>query len=130
MSAKRDQVFRAWSEPGLIREWMHPGGRQLSDVTMDFSPGGTFRIDLADPNGTLVHMGQFLEIKPPGKLAFMWQPVYGNAPPVRVDVSLEEVGDHTRVTVTHDPFGNEADEGVKPVSFNDIVTALSRFVSK
>ena len=38
LNAKRDEVFQAWSESGLVREWMHPGGRQLSNINMDFSP--------------------------------------------------------------------------------------------
>lgn len=128
LNARRDEVFQAWSEPGLIREWMHPGGRQLSDVNMDFSPGGSFRIDLADPSGTLSHMGNFLDIKPPKSLSFTWVPADGRSQPIQVDISFDQVGDATRMTITHDLMDSGGDG--RPVSFHDIASAFSRFVSK
>ena len=128
LNAKRDEVFQAWSEPGLVREWMNPGGRQLSNINMDFSPGGSFQIDLADPSGTLTHVGNFLDIKPPKSLSFTWAPLGGNSTPIQVDVTFDQVGDATRMTITHDHM-DAAGDG-KPVSFQDIANALTRFVGK
>lgn len=128
VNARRDEVFQAWSEPGLIREWMHPGGRQLSDVVMDFSPGGSFRFDLADPSGTLSHIGNFLDIKPPKSLSFTWAPMDGSSQPIQVDVTFDQVGDATRMTITHDL--RNIHEGGKPISFHDIASAFARFVGK
>ncbi len=128
LNAKRDEVFQAWSESSLVREWMHPGGRQLSNINMDFSPGGSFQIDLADPSGTLTHVGNFLDIKPPKSLSFTWAPLGTNSTPIQVDVTFDQVGDSTRMTIIHDYM--DADSGGKPVSFHDIANALTRFVNK
>ena len=67
------QVYRAWLEPELLRQWMAPGGLEPTRAEVDERPGGRYRIWHADA-GT--EAGGFdcevLELVPDERLVFRW----------------------------------------------------------
>ena len=113
-----DEVFRAWSDPVILRAWYGPHDFDVIECEMDFRDGGEFRIVMVHGNGlvfvtvgnfddivaadhfTMVtdlseHPKEFMEIfRPRGSahehVAIIWS----------IDVRFEERGDDTLVTLT------------------------------
>ena len=42
IAARREQVFRHWTDPDQLRRWWGPGGFTCPEVVVDLRPGGTY----------------------------------------------------------------------------------------
>jgi uncharacterized protein YndB with AHSA1/START domain len=63
--APRHLVFRAWTEPDLIRRWWHANRGEIRSVEVDLRVGGTWRyVMVADGDVEVAFHGEFLEIVP------------------------------------------------------------------
>jgi len=51
LNAPRDLVWRAWTDPKLLKQWFAPKPFEISEVEMDLRPGGIFRIRMVGPDG-------------------------------------------------------------------------------
>jgi uncharacterized protein YndB with AHSA1/START domain len=49
--ATPDQVFRAWTEPELVAQWLRPNGLQMDMIEYDVRPGGSYRYGHRDSEG-------------------------------------------------------------------------------
>src|SRR5688500_3673386 len=69
-NAPRELVFRAWTEPDLIKQWMAgPGGWSVTKSEGDPRPGGTYRLEWSGPDGAFMGMnGTYREISPPDRI--------------------------------------------------------------
>jgi uncharacterized protein YndB with AHSA1/START domain len=70
-----ERVFDAWLDPGLIGRWMFdPTGRdeELVRVALDARPGGAFSFVVRRRGQEIDHVGEYLEIDRPRRLAFTW----------------------------------------------------------
>lgn len=64
-------VWRAWTEPELMKKWFVPRPWTISEVQMDLRPGGGNRIVMRSPEGEeFPNVGCFLELVPNRKLVF------------------------------------------------------------
>jgi len=64
--APRQLVYRAFSEPELLRHWFGPRGWQLIRCEIDARIGGGFRFVLRTPDGREFGMhGTYRELSPP-----------------------------------------------------------------
>ena len=70
LAAPGDDVFRWWTDPERLREWMSPVGTVEAEV--DLRVGGTIRIVMKGDGMVIEHQGTYLEIEPPRRLAFTW----------------------------------------------------------
>jgi uncharacterized protein YndB with AHSA1/START domain len=50
--APRDLVFRCWSEPALLKQWLGPERLEMRIDEFDFRHGGTYRYAHIEPDGT------------------------------------------------------------------------------
>ena len=98
LTAPRDAVFAALTEPEQIRAWMKPSAMSLVDVEVDLRVGGRLRYVFARPNGRRLEVcGTVDAVDPPA--GFVYAESYDFSPlQVHVTTSLEEVGDKTRLT--------------------------------
>lgn len=56
-------VFRAYTEPGLLRRWFAPRPYAVSEADLDPRPGGSQRIVMVAPDGTTMPLrGVYLEV--------------------------------------------------------------------
>jgi len=103
IDAPRAKVFRAWTEPELIRRWWAPQPWTTSEADIDLRPGGVGRIVMRSPEGSdYPHVGVYLEVVPNEKIVLTdafrdaWTP--SDKPFMTVIVTFEDVGGKTRYT--------------------------------
>jgi uncharacterized protein YndB with AHSA1/START domain len=71
--AEPAQVYRAWLDPALLRQWMAPGGLTVTRAEVDERAGGRFRIWQADGDRDAGGFdAELLELIPDRKLVFRW----------------------------------------------------------
>jgi uncharacterized protein YndB with AHSA1/START domain len=99
--APREQVWKAFTDPGLIPRWWGPHGTTTIVTEMDVRPGGKWRYISKGPDREdVVFYGEYLEVDPPKgyKWTFMFD-VEGVGPMGGPETfTLEEVDGKTKVT--------------------------------
>jgi len=69
--APRKALWRAWSEPQLLKEWWCPRPWTTEVRAFDMRPGGNFHTFMQGPDGgTSDNPGCFLEVVPESRIAF------------------------------------------------------------
>ncbi|EJL57182.1 hypothetical protein PMI09_01199 [Rhizobium sp. CF122] len=69
--APREKIFKAWTDPVLMKEWFVPRPWTLSDVKVDLRPGGSNLIVMRSPEGQeFPNRGVYLEIVENEKIVF------------------------------------------------------------
>lgn len=64
-------VWRAWTEPDLLKQWFCPVPWGVADAEMDVRPGGIFRTTFKSPEGQLFpNLGCYLEVVPNRRLVW------------------------------------------------------------
>jgi uncharacterized protein YndB with AHSA1/START domain len=109
----REEVFRAWTDPELLKRWFGPGEFTIPTADLDVRPGGEYLIVMQPPEGDGMKLtGTFREIEPPERLVFTWswKLVWAGATDSVVTVEFREVDGGTEVTVIHGDF-DSTDEG-------------------
>ena len=71
-AATREALFRAWTTPALLQQWLHPSDDWTTPVAeVDLRVGGAFRWGVRGPDGgTFYEIGEFREIVPPERLVY------------------------------------------------------------
>jgi len=102
-AAPRELVFAAWTEPAHLREWWGPEGFTNPRCEIDLRVGGAIRIDMRGPDGVTYPMdGEFHEITPPSKLAFLTGALGPDGKrlfEVMNTVTFTDLGERTQVAV-------------------------------
>lgn len=69
--APPEKVYRAWTEPELLKQWFAPKPFTTPAAELDLRVGGANRITMADPDGNqFPNDGVYLELVPGRKLVF------------------------------------------------------------
>lgn len=67
----RSQIWRAWTEPELLKPWFCPLPWKTIDCEIDLRPGGIFRTTMQSPEGReFPNVGCYLEVVPNEKLVW------------------------------------------------------------
>lgn len=70
--APRQRVWEAWTDPAQVAAWWGPAGFTVPRCEMDVRPGGTFRIDMGAPDGTVFPSeGVFDDVVEPEQLVLV-----------------------------------------------------------
>lgn len=103
LDAPRAKLFRAWTEPGLFKQWIAPLPYTTPVAELDVRPGGASFFVMRAPDGTdLPNRGVFLEVVENERLVFTdaytcaWEPA--EKPFMTVIVTFEDEGGKTRYT--------------------------------
>jgi uncharacterized protein YndB with AHSA1/START domain len=104
--APRALVFAAWTDPKHVIQWWGPQGYTNSDCAIDLRPGGTFRLQMRAPDGTVYPCrGVIREVVEPERLVYTGPQEDGHAcgaglPPYSVvTVTFEEHHGKTTLTI-------------------------------
>ena len=93
VTAPREQVFAAWTEPEHLKHWWDPTGVPLAACTVDLRPGGAFTFTNRDSAHGPPFTGVYVAIERPARLVFEAMGAVGT-------VQLDAAGDATRMTVS------------------------------
>ena len=125
-----EEVFDAWLDPQLAREWFAPGLGEMTRVEIDARVGGTFWLVQRRDGEEAQHTGEYLEIDRPSRLVFTWR-----TPPLtdtsRVIIEVERLSDGCDVRVTHEMDGKWApfvERGAK--AWGTMADAIARLLAR
>ena len=103
IDAPREQVYRAWTEPELLKQWFAPLPWTTPHAEMDLRPGAANLIVMRSPDGNdMPNRGVYLEIVKNHRLVFTdaytnaWEP--SDKPFMTVILTFENHGDKTKHT--------------------------------
>lgn len=103
IDAPREKLYRAWTEPELIKQWFTPAPWTTPHAETDVRPGGSSLIVMRGPDGTeFPNRGVYLEVVPNERLVFTdaytkaWEP--SEKPFFTCIITFEEEGGKTRYT--------------------------------
>ena len=103
IDAPREKLFRAWTEPELLKRWFAPAPYTTPVVELDLRPGGASLFVMRGPDGTeFPNRGVYLEVVENERLVFTdafveaWEP--SQKPFMTAIITFEDVGGRTRYT--------------------------------
>jgi uncharacterized protein YndB with AHSA1/START domain len=127
ISATREELFDAWTDPEGMRDWMCPGEITSAEVVMDLRVGGSFLITMRTATEAYEHRGEFTIIDRPSKLAFTWVAKATNWRPTLVTVELLQIGEEeTELVLTHEKFPTKETRDQYMDGWGQIVDRLAR----
>lgn len=109
LDAPRDLVWRAWTDPLHVMQWMGPKIFTSPSCEMDLRPGGAYRVCLRPNDGEpdIFFQGVYQEIDKPQRLVFTfaWDENHGGTGyETTVSLTFEEAGNGTRMTLHQGVF--------------------------
>jgi uncharacterized protein YndB with AHSA1/START domain len=103
IDAPREKLFRAWTEPALLKQWFAPLPYTTPVAELDVRPGGANLIVMRGPDGTdMPNRGVYLEVVENERLVFTdaytraWEP--SAKPFMTVILTFEGENGKTRYT--------------------------------
>src|SRR5262245_50211805 len=103
IAAPREKLYRAWTEPELLKQWFAPKPFTTPVAELDVRPGGANLIVMRGPDGKdMPNRGVYLEVVPNERLVFTdayvkaWEP--SAKPFMTVTITLESQASKTRYT--------------------------------
>ena len=107
--ARREVVFRAWTDPEALRRWWVPfEGMTVPAAEVDLRPGGRYRFTMRSPKGEEFGLtGVYREVRPPERLVYTWRwegTERDGDGETLVTVDFEARGATTLLHLTHEQF--------------------------
>jgi uncharacterized protein YndB with AHSA1/START domain len=103
IAAPREKIFRAWTEPQLLKQWFAPLPYTTPVAELDVRPGGANLIVMRGPDGNdMPNRGVYLEVVKNERLVFTdaytkaWQP--SAKPFMTVILTFEDEAGKTKYT--------------------------------
>lgn len=122
-AAPRARVFRAWTDPAHLAQWMSPAGFKTLSANLDLRPGGTYHYGLEMPDGQAMWgKWTFREISAPERLVFLQHFSDANGGVTRhvfnpdwplftlATITFAEQGAQTLLTIRWSPYEANATE--------------------
>ena len=104
-AAPPERVFDAWLEPKLVAQWMFgPSVRDEEIVRVSIDPrvGGLFSFVVRRQGQEIDHVGEYLEIERPRRLAFTWAVGKRSPDDTRVIIDFSPLGAGCELVLRHE----------------------------
>ena len=113
-AARREAVFRAWTDPELLSRWYGPGAETIVH-RLDLVPGGLCLLEMRWGDNSHYQRAEYTEVVPPARLVWLHSvsdadfnvipnPMMADWPRVlRTTVTFEEAGAGTSMRFTWTP---------------------------
>jgi uncharacterized protein YndB with AHSA1/START domain len=118
-----EKVFRAWTEPELLKQWFAPSPWTTPTVETDVRVGGSSLVVMQGPDGTeFPNRGVYLEVVKNQRLVFTdayrqaWEPA--EKPFMTVILTFEEVDGKTKYTARVRHWTEEDREAHEKMGFH------------
>jgi uncharacterized protein YndB with AHSA1/START domain len=128
LPAPRERVFRALTQPDDLANWWGPRGFTTPEIALDLRVGGRYRFTMQPPDGEHFHLsGEFLEIDPPGRLAytFRWDEPAPDDRETVVTLILDDVAAATELSLRQGELATEERLGLHRGGWTDSLDKLS-----
>lgn len=107
--APREEVFAAWTEPELLRQWWGPGPVSCPEAEVDLRDGGAYRLANLETDGSITWIsGRFERVRAPEELVYTWSVSVIPGDPTLVRVMFLPHAEGTELVLTHERFAVEA----------------------
>ena len=114
-AAAPDRIFRAWTDPEIVKKWFGPRPGSAVSARIDLRTGGTWCVVLRiDGDARVGFTGEYLVIEPDRRLVFSWAKFSGSdvAPDAdlcfsRVEILLSPNGGGTEIRIVHSSITDE-----------------------
>lgn len=123
ISAAPEKVYRAWTDPVLLKQWFAPLPYTTPEVELDVRPGGANLVVMRGPDGgDIPCRGVYLEVVPNRRLVFTdafvsaWEPAA--KPFMTVILTFEPEGEGTRYTARVRHWSEEDREAHEKMGFH------------
>lgn len=120
INARKDQVWKTWTDPELIKWWWGPKTYSAPFITSDFRIGGKYHFAMRDPEGQLIwSTGVYKDIRYLEKIVatdsfaddkgnIVSPTKYGMPPEMATEleftVTFQDEGSKTKLTINHKYF--------------------------
>ncbi len=122
--AAPEAVYRAWTDPELLRQWFVPAPWTIAHADVDARPGGASLIVMRSPEGEeMPNPGVYLEVVPNRRLVFTdayttaWVPA--DKPFMTVIVTFDEEAGGTRYTARARHWTNADRQAHEDMGFHE-----------
>ena len=96
--AKREDVFKAWTDPDLMKQWWQQlDVKYAESIKLDLRKGGKYEIHMRTKTELYIMQGKYLEIIEPEKLVFTWRTESTYNKDTKVTVLLKDLGAETEL---------------------------------
>lgn len=133
INAPPHQLFQAWTDPELLKQWFCPQPWTVSRADMDVRPGGSSCIVMRSPEGQeFPNPGVFLDVARDQRIvmtnafAKAWEPVELSGDPndcnnllMVVEVTFEDLGGKTRYSARVRHWTVEGREAHEKMGFHE-----------
>ncbi len=124
IDAPPQKLYRAWTEPELLKQWFAPKPYTTPNAELDVRPGGSSVIVMRSPDGKDMRLpGVYLEVVPNRRLVMTdayvtaWEP--SAKPYMTVIVTFEEESGKTRYTARVRHWTKEDREAHEKMGFHE-----------
>jgi uncharacterized protein YndB with AHSA1/START domain len=100
-AAMPETVFDAWVSSDKVRKWFAPGLGEMARIAIDARVGGSFSFVQWRGMDEVDHIGNYLELDRPNRLAFTWQ-VRGTEHKSRVFIDIVPTETGCQVSLAHE----------------------------
>lgn len=124
-NAEPERVFRAWTEPEILKKWFAPKPFTTPSAELDVRPGGRSLIVMRGPDGTeFPNVGVYLQVEPGRRLvatdAYTEAWVPAEKPFMTMDLRFEPLpGGKTKATYFVSHWTKEAYDQHVQMGFHD-----------
>ncbi|MFQ6115665.1 MAG: SRPBCC domain-containing protein [bacterium] len=109
-AARREKVFKAWTEPIELKKWWGVADDWSTPITeVDLRVGGKYRLGMQPPEKDAPYIvgGTYREVQPPERLVYTWCWEGGEMEETLVTVLFHDSGDSTEVELGHEYLPDE-----------------------
>ena len=128
--APREEVFEAWTDPALLKEWWGPGPVTCPEAEIDLREGGAYRLANLEPDGSITWIsGRFERIRKPEELVYTWKVSILPAESTLVRVRFLPHPQGCELVLTHDRFAVEAVRDMHLQGWNGCIDKLEALLA-
>ena len=128
--APREDVFAAWTEPELLKQWWGPGPVTCPEAEVDLREGGGYRIANREPDGKIIWIsGTFERVRAPEELIYTWRVGDAEGEPTLVTVAFLPHAEGTELVLKHERFAVEAVRDMHLQGWNGCIDKLEAMLA-
>jgi uncharacterized protein YndB with AHSA1/START domain len=131
LPADRVRVFGAFTTADQLAQWWGPVGFTIPAIDFDPRVGRSYRIEMQPPEGDpFALVGEFQAVEPPEHLAFgfIWEQPDPEDVDMLAELSFEDRGESTLVTLRQRPFRTEARRQLHHDGWNETLDKLAAWL--